>query len=99
MGLTTGDLTVGQAALKAVQVKWSNMREYFENQHVFIHFAFDTFDFLTPKTVSVLKRVQRVMHSNVRSHKSQDAVFKKIDFVIQKRLTAQLVVRLPSIKM
>jgi hypothetical protein len=37
------------------------------------------------------------MHSNVVSSRSQD-VFKKISFAIQKGLAAQLVARLPSIK-
>jgi hypothetical protein len=38
------------------------------------------------------------MHSNVVSPRSQDVVFKRINFAIQKGLAAQLVARLPSIK-
>jgi hypothetical protein len=69
-----------------------------KNQHVFILFAFDTFGFLEPEVVDVLKIVQRIMYSNVVSPRFQDVVFKMISFVIQKRLAAQLVTRLPSIK-
>jgi hypothetical protein len=69
-----------------------------ENQHVFILFAFDTFGFLEPEAVDVLKIVQRVMYSNVVSPRFQDVIFKMISFVIQKGLAAQLITRLPSIK-
>jgi hypothetical protein len=41
---------------------------------------------------------QRVMHNNVVSPRSQDVVFKRIGFAIQKGLAAQLVARLPFIK-
>jgi hypothetical protein len=51
---------------------------------VFIAFAFDTFGFLAPEVVDVLKRVQRVRHSNVVSTRSQDVVFKRINFAIKK---------------
>ncbi|KAK2402907.1 hypothetical protein QL285_052393 [Trifolium repens] len=99
VGLTTGDFTVGQAALKAASSKVAkHERACSENQHVFIPFAFDTFGFLAPEAVNVLKRVQRVMHSNVVSPRSQDVVFKRISFAIQKGLAAQLVARLPCIK-
>jgi hypothetical protein len=99
VGLTTGDFTVGQAALKAASSKVAkHERACSENQHVFIPFAFDTFGFLAPEAVDVLKRVQRVMHSNVVSPRSQDVVFKRISFAIQKGLAAQLVARLPCIK-
>ncbi|KAK2420023.1 hypothetical protein QL285_030817 [Trifolium repens] len=91
--------TVGQAALKAASSKVVKYgRACSENQHVFIHFAFDTFGFLAPEAVDILKRVQRVMHSNMVSPRSQDVVFKKINFAIQKGLAAQLIARLPSIK-
>jgi hypothetical protein len=73
-------------------------RAYSENQHVFILFAFDTFGFLEPEAVDVLKIVQRVMYSNVVSPRFQDVIFKMISFVIQKGLAAQLITRLPSIK-
>jgi hypothetical protein len=65
---------------------------------VFIPFAFDTFDFLALEALDVLKRVQRAIHSNVVSPRSQYVVFKRISFVIQKELAVQLITRLPSIK-
>jgi hypothetical protein len=68
------------------------------DQHIFIPFVFDTFDFLIPEAVDILKRVQRIMYNNVVSHKSQDVVFTKIEFVIQKELTVQLIIHLPFIK-
>ncbi|MCI03397.1 auxilin-like protein [Trifolium medium] len=99
VGLTIGDFIVGQAALKAASSKVAkHERTCSNNQHAFIPFAFDTFGFLTPEAVDILKRVQRVMHSKVVSPKSQDVVFKMIDFAIQKELAAQLVARLSFIK-
>jgi hypothetical protein len=38
-----------------------------DNQHAFISFAYDTFDFLPLEPVDFLKRVQRIMHNNVVS--------------------------------
>jgi hypothetical protein len=56
MGLTTEDFTVGQAAIKAASSKVvKHERACFENQHVFIPFTFDTFGFLAPEAVDVLK--------------------------------------------
>jgi hypothetical protein len=47
--------------LKLLQVKQSNMRKCVsDNQHAFIPFLFDIFDFLTLKSVNFLKKVQRV---------------------------------------
>jgi hypothetical protein len=68
-----------------------------DNQHVFIPFVFDTFGFLAPEAVDFLKRVQRVMHSNVMTPRSMDVVFRRLGFAIQKGLAAQLVARLPLI--
>ncbi|KAK2381131.1 hypothetical protein QL285_068765 [Trifolium repens] len=66
VGLTTGDFTVGRAALNAASSKVAkHERACSDNQHAFIPFAFDTFGFLAPDVVTILKRVQRVMHSNV----------------------------------
>jgi hypothetical protein len=62
------------------------------------NFAFDTFGFFTPEAVDIFKRVQRVMHSNLMSPRSQDVVFKKIDFTIQKGIATLFVARLPFIK-
>jgi hypothetical protein len=48
VGLTTRDFTVVQVTLKAASSKMAkHERTCFENQHAFIHFAFDTFDFLS----------------------------------------------------
>ncbi|MCI10479.1 auxilin-like protein, partial [Trifolium medium] len=68
VGLTTGEFTVGQASLKAGSSKVAkHERACSDNQHTFIPFAFETFGFLTPEAVDILKRVQRVMHNNVVS--------------------------------
>ncbi|GJS54469.1 hypothetical protein Tco_0627831 [Tanacetum coccineum] len=88
------------AALKAASCKViKHEKTCFENQHVFIPFAFDTFGFLAPEAVKLLNRVQRVMNSNVMTPKSTNVVFHRIRFAIQKGLTAQLVARLPSTTM
>jgi hypothetical protein len=60
----------------------------FDNQHIFILFAFDTFGFLTPEAIYLLKRVQKVMHSNVMSPRSMNVFFQRLNFVIQKGLAA-----------
>jgi hypothetical protein len=97
--LTTGDFTVGQTTLKAASNKVvKHESACSNNQHAFIPFAFDTFGFLAPDAVNMLKRVQRVMHSNVVSPKYLDIVFKMIDISIQKGLAAQFVARLPHIQ-
>ena len=97
VALGSGTFTVGQAALKAASGKVAkHEKACTDNQHAFIPFAFDTFGFLAPEAVELLKRVQRVMHSNVMSPRSMDVVFKRIGFAIQKGLAAQLVARLPS---
>jgi len=62
-----------------------------DNQHGFISFASETFNFLASKVVDLLHGVQRGMHSNVISPRSINVVFMKIGFVIQKDLAAQLV--------
>jgi hypothetical protein len=54
-----------------------------DNQHAFIPFSFDTFGFLAPEVVSP---------------RSLNIVFHRIDFAIQKGLTAQLVASLPLIQ-
>jgi hypothetical protein len=61
-------------------------------------FAFSIFGFLAPDAVTILKRVQKVMHNNVVSPRSLDVVFKRIGFAIQKGLAAQFVARLSSIQ-
>ena len=88
---------VGKPALNAASTKVAkHERACVENQHVFLPFAFDTFGFLPPDAVEVLKRVQRVLHGNVMSPRSSNVVFRRIGFAIQKGLAAQLVARLPS---
>jgi hypothetical protein len=89
---------VGQTSLKAASSKMvKHEKACSDNQHVFIPFAFDTFDFLAPEAVDLLKRVQKVMHSNIVAPKSMNIVFQRLGFAIQKGLAAQLVVRLPFI--
>ncbi|GJZ63144.1 hypothetical protein Tco_0619565 [Tanacetum coccineum] len=67
--------TVGQAALKAASCKVTKHdKACIKNQHVFVHFAFDTFGFLTLEEVELLNRVQRVMHSNVMTPRSTKLV-------------------------
>ncbi|KAL5732102.1 hypothetical protein ACHQM5_004757 [Ranunculus cassubicifolius] len=98
VGLGSGVFTVGHAALKAASAKVAkHEKACIDNQHAFIPFAFDTFGFLAPDAVELLKRVQKVMHSNVMTPRSVDVVFKRIGFAIQKGLAVQLVARLPSI--
>jgi hypothetical protein len=89
--------TVGQAVPKVASSKVAkHEKAHSDNQHTFIPFTFDIFGFLSPEVVDHLKRVSGVMDNNIRSHRSMDVVFKRIDFVIQKRLSVQLVVRLSS---
>jgi hypothetical protein len=89
---------VGRAALKAASSKIVKYKKACsKNQHVFIPFTFDTFGFLAPDAVDLLKRIQKVMHSNVMSPRSMNEVFQKLGFAMQKGLAAQLVVRLPFI--
>jgi hypothetical protein len=47
-------------------------------------FAFFIFGFLAPDAVTILKRVQRVMHDNVVSPRSLNVVFKRIDLPSKK---------------
>jgi hypothetical protein len=54
----------------------------------FIAFAFDTFSFLAPEAVNLLKIVQKVMHNNIVSPKYMNVVFQRLEFAIQKGLAA-----------
>ncbi|GJR69123.1 putative reverse transcriptase domain-containing protein [Tanacetum coccineum] len=86
VGLSSRGFTVGQTALKAASCKVTkHEKACIENQHVFIPFAFNTFGFLAPEAVELLTRVQRVMNSNVMTHRSINVVFTRIGFAIQKR--------------
>ena len=100
VSLGNGVFTVGQAAIKAASAKVAkHEKACIDNQHTFVPFAFDTFGFLAPDAVELLKRVQRVMHSNIMTPRSTYVIFKRIGFAIQKGLAAQLVARLPFISM
>ncbi|GJU90525.1 hypothetical protein Tco_1302948 [Tanacetum coccineum] len=88
----------GQAALKAESSKVAkHEKACLENQHVFIPFAFDTFGFLAPEAGEFLNRVQRVVQSNFSTPKTQNFIFSRIGFAIQKGVAAQLVAHLPAI--
>jgi hypothetical protein len=95
VGLRTEDFIAGQAAFKAASIKVvKHEKMCSDNQHTFIPFTFDTFEFLTPDAVDFLQRVLKIMHNNAVSPRSIDVVFKRINFVIQKGLAAHLIVRL-----
>jgi len=90
LGLGVGDFTVWQATLKVASSKVAKHENACsDNQHGFIPFAFDTFDFLGLEVVDLLHRVQRVMHNNAMSPMPMNVVFTMIDFVIQKGLITQ----------
>jgi len=99
VGLYVRPFTIGQTALKVASSKVAkHEKACSDNQHAFIPFAFDTFDFLAPEVVDLLHRDQKVMHNNVMSPRSINVVFTRIDFAIQKDLAAQLVARFPSVQ-
>jgi hypothetical protein len=98
--LEVGDFTVGRTTLKVASSKMVKYEKACsDNQHVFIPFVVNTFGFLAPESVDLLKRVQRVMHSNVVSPRFMNVVFQRLDFTIQKGLAAQIVVRLLLVQM
>jgi hypothetical protein len=100
VGLGVGDFTVGHWALKTASNKMAKYAKIMcsDNQHVFIPFTFDTFDFLV-EVVNLLKRVQKIMHNNVVSYRSMNIIFQILNFARQKSLTAQLIIRLSFIHM
>jgi hypothetical protein len=57
---------------KLLQAKRPNMRKR--------ALTTNTFEFLAPKTIHLLKRVQKVMHSNDVLPKSINVVFQRLDF-------------------
>jgi len=89
-GLNRGFTTRGISVAK-------HEKSCFDNQHVFIPFAFDAFGFIAPEVVDLLHRGQRVMHNNVITHRSIHVVFTGINFAIQKGLAVQRVASLSSI--
>ncbi|GJV17473.1 hypothetical protein Tco_1362796 [Tanacetum coccineum] len=96
--LRDNGFVAGQAALKAESSKVAkHEKACFENQHVFIPFAFDTFGFLAPEAEEFLTRVQRVVQSDFLTPKTQNFIFSRICFAIQNEVAAQLVARLPAI--
>ncbi|GKB46176.1 hypothetical protein Tco_0896929 [Tanacetum coccineum] len=98
VGLRDNGFVAGQAALKAESSKVAkHEKACLENQHVFIPFAFDTFGFLAPEAEEFFNRVQRVVQSNFSTPKTQNFIFSRIGFAIQKGVAAQLVARLPAI--
>jgi hypothetical protein len=61
VGLRAWDFIAGQAALKAATNKVTkHEKACSDNQHAFIPFVFDTFEFLAPETINLLKRVQMI---------------------------------------
>nr|GEX86755.1 putative reverse transcriptase domain-containing protein [Tanacetum cinerariifolium] len=98
VGLRDNGFVAGQAALKAKSSKVAkHEKACLENQHVFIPFAFDTFGFLAPEAEEFLTRAQRVVQSNFLTPKTQNFIFSRIGFAIQKGVAAQLVARLTAI--
>ncbi|MCH87251.1 auxilin-like protein [Trifolium medium] len=76
VGLTAETFTVGQTALKVASSKVTkHEKTYSINQHAFILFTFDTFDFLAPEAVSLQQRVQKVMNNNIVSPRAMNVVF------------------------
>jgi hypothetical protein len=54
---------VGYTALKAVSSRMAkHEKTFFDNQHIFILFAFDSFGFLARKAENLLKNVQKVIY-------------------------------------
>jgi hypothetical protein len=68
VGLWRGTFIVAQTALKVALCKVDKYEKTcLDNQHAFLHFAFDTFIFLAPEIVSLLQRLQKVMNDNVEN--------------------------------
>ncbi|KAK1437877.1 hypothetical protein QVD17_03677 [Tagetes erecta] len=56
-------------------------------------------EYFHSEAVRFLERVQKVVHSNSQSPRNQGFVFSRIGFAIQTGIAAQLVARLPIIRM
>jgi hypothetical protein len=81
VGLGIGNFTVGQTALKAASSKMvKHKKACSDNQYIFILFVFDTFGFIAPEAIDLLKTVQKFMHNNVISSRSMNLSFSKIGF-------------------
>jgi hypothetical protein len=70
----------------------------FDNQYIFILFIFDTFRFLAPDVVDLLKIIQMVMHNNVVLPRSTNVIFQRLNFTIYNGLATQFVVRVSFIQ-
>ncbi|KAL8106507.1 hypothetical protein AgCh_023321 [Apium graveolens] len=83
---------VVQAATKSPEAKVRKHDEACKNnQHVFMPFAFDTFEFLASDDVEFPRRVHKIMNKNVMTADSADYNFGMIEFAIQGGIAAQLV--------
>jgi hypothetical protein len=71
-GWGLGILLWDEQLSKLLQEKRPNMRKR--------ALTINTFDFLASESVNLLKRVQKVMHSNIVSHKCINVVFQRLDF-------------------
>ena len=100
VGFRDTGFVAGQAVLKAESKKViKHETACLENQHVFVPFAFDTFGSLAPVATRFLERVQKVVHSISPSSKNQGFIFSRVGFAIQKGVAAQLVARLPIMRL
>ncbi|KAK2414652.1 hypothetical protein QL285_037222 [Trifolium repens] len=62
VGLGVEDFIVGRVVLNAASSKMvKHEKACSDNQHIFIPFAFDTFGFLTPEAVDLIKRIQKAV--------------------------------------
>jgi hypothetical protein len=72
---------------------WSNMRKCILTICSYIvcvlHFWFPSI-----KDCDLLKKIQKITHINIMSSISLNVIFKRINFVIQKKLTMQMVAHL-----
>jgi hypothetical protein len=46
--------------------------------------VFDTFDFIAPEAIDLLKKIHRVIHSNVITPRSIDVVFRRLGLLYKK---------------
>ncbi|KAJ0606220.1 putative exostosin [Helianthus annuus] len=98
VGLRENGFVAGQGARKAESKKVDkHAKTCAENQHVFVPFAFDTFDSPAPEAIKFLTRVQWVIHNNCSASGGRGFVFGILGFAIQKAVAAQLVARLPFV--
>ncbi|RHN68840.1 hypothetical protein MtrunA17_Chr3g0118311 [Medicago truncatula] len=88
--------TVGQTTLKTMSSKVVKHEKICSNnQHVFVLFAFDTFDVQFQRLLSFYV----VMYNNVKSSRYMNVVSTRNNFAIQKGLVMLFVARLSSIQL